>query len=340
MKVETFYSGAFFYNVTVENNNYLKYICLTTVAYDPYVDTYYFKTIMEHSTMSLTTTNSGLTTVAYSERFDGSNRMFFGFSQLNLSMSDTRYLNIETSNISLVSQYYDKNTALNEVTINMLFFALRTCTDTTQYYYPNNYECLVTCPSNSIATPPTSYGSADFLLCNPCHYSCNTCNSGRNINDCLSCPPGATSHRSPSGSSCPCNPGFIDVGVTNCVTCNQAMPGCVACSSSTVCLDCDNITYVLDGTRCGCAPGYYLTSGYCLGYSGCLEATLFNNSLACITCDAALNYVRITATTSCSCNEGYFLNTSVPECYDVCGDGITALGHCDDGNTDYGDGCD
>lgn len=52
-------------------------------------------------------------------------RMFFGYSRFNLSMADTRYINVETSNISLISMLYDKNTAMNEVVINMIFFALR-----------------------------------------------------------------------------------------------------------------------------------------------------------------------------------------------------------------------
>lgn len=120
------------------------------------------------------------------------------------------------------------------------------------------------------------------------------------------------------------------------------MPGCVSCTSSTVCLDCDNITYVLNTTsqRCGCSTGYYMASSYCLSYSGCLTAAKFNNTLACLSCDTSLNYIRVGSNYSCTCNEGYFLNTSVPECYDICGDGITAKGHCDDNNTDYGDGCD
>ena len=36
-----------YYNVTVENNNYLKFVCLTTVIYEPYVNEYYHKTIIE-----------------------------------------------------------------------------------------------------------------------------------------------------------------------------------------------------------------------------------------------------------------------------------------------------
>jgi len=132
------------------------------------------------------------------------------------------------------------------------------------------------------------------------------------------------------------------VGNAQCLTCGEAIPGCVSCSSATYCSDCDNITYVLNTVThtCTCSNGSFQTSSFCLSYSGCLEAILFNNTLACITCDTSLNYIKVTSNDSCVCNEGYFLNTSVPECYDVCGDGITAKGHCDDGNLDYGDGCD
>jgi hypothetical protein len=51
--------------------------------------------------------------------------MFFGYSRFNLSMADTRYINVETSNVSLISMLYDKNSAMNEVVINMIFFAYR-----------------------------------------------------------------------------------------------------------------------------------------------------------------------------------------------------------------------
>ena len=43
---------------------------------------------------------------------------------------------------------------------------------------------------------------------------------------------------------------------------------------------------------------------------------------------------------------GYFPNTTINNtvdnyvCVDVCGDNIVAVGKCDDGNEEYGDGCD
>jgi hypothetical protein len=127
-------SGKVLYQVSVEPNNYLTQICLTTVIFDKSVSDYSFKAVLEYQSMSLNSTNRGLLDVQYSERYDGPHRMFFGFSRFNLSMADTRYLNVETSNISLVSLLYDKNAAMNEVRINMFFFALRNCRDPTHYF--------------------------------------------------------------------------------------------------------------------------------------------------------------------------------------------------------------
>ena len=81
-----------------------------------------------------------------------------------------------------------------------------------------------------------------------------------------------------------------------------------------------------------------MASGYCLSYPGCTEAQYFNNIIACKSCNAATNFILETSNDSCICNYGYFL-TNVT-CNDVCGDSITAVGRCDDGNlVDY-DGCD
>lgn len=185
-------------------------------------------------------------------------------------MSETRWLNIESSNITLVGEYYRYNVAMNEVMIDMLFFAFRTCTDQNQYYYPSNHSCLTTCPPNSIPTPAYGAGPNNYLLCKLCHYSCLTCTIGQDDNACVTCP--VDSNRTKTGSACPCDPGFADTGLATCLTCSEAIPGCVTCTSATVCLDCDNITYVLNTTSrtCTCAVGSYKTSGFCLPYSGCL----------------------------------------------------------------------
>ena len=179
---------------------------------DPSVSDYSSISIIEFQTISLNATNAGLDNVPYSERFDGPHRMFFGFSRFNLSMADTRYLNVETSNISLVSLLYDKNNAMNEVHINMLFFARRTCHDLNQYYYPPTFECVSSCSTHPKSVTFGTPVPSNYLLCKPCHYSCATCSEGLKEDKC-SPPCNNTAHRSINSSNyCKCITGFTDIG--------------------------------------------------------------------------------------------------------------------------------
>lgn len=72
----------------------LTFFCVSTVIADPTVNTVTYYVNLEYSTYTLTSTNIGLGAVPYSLRYDGTDRMFFGISEFNLSMSDTRYLNV------------------------------------------------------------------------------------------------------------------------------------------------------------------------------------------------------------------------------------------------------
>ncbi len=123
-------------------------------------------------------------------------------------MSDTRYLNVETSNISLVSLLYASNSALNKITYNAVYFAQRNCTLPT-YYDPVNYTCV---DDNTFCVNSVPVASAN--LCNPCHYSCLTCTVGADKTACSTCP--ANSFRNANGTRCDCDVGYADVGVTVC----------------------------------------------------------------------------------------------------------------------------
>jgi len=46
--------------------------------------------IVAYNTIALNATNPGLSVIPYSVRYDGTNRLFFGISEFNLSMSDVR----------------------------------------------------------------------------------------------------------------------------------------------------------------------------------------------------------------------------------------------------------
>jgi hypothetical protein len=55
-------------------------MCLTTVITDSAKNTLFYYNIIEYSTFILNATNPGLSSVPYSSRYDGLNRMFFGIS--------------------------------------------------------------------------------------------------------------------------------------------------------------------------------------------------------------------------------------------------------------------
>lgn len=263
--------------------------------------------------------------------------MFFGISEFNVSMSDTRFLNVETSTIILVSQLYLTNAAMNQITYNTFFFAERNCTlptfyDTVAYTcVDNSTQCIMSVPYNSTN------------VCLPCHYSCLTCNSGANSSGCSGCEAVWFRKALDANNACLCMDGYVDVGVSVCQLCNLTLPGCVNCSSVNTCVSCSAM-YDLSNTtfKCVCANNTYFASGYCLPYPGCLIADYFNNIVACDTCDTANHFILLNSSRSCRCNYGYFLVSDNTSCQDRCFDNITAVepNKCDDGNNKTGDGCD
>jgi len=164
---------------------------------------------------------------------------------------------------------------MNEVIINMLFFAVRTCHVLTQFYYPSNYSCqALPCPSNSRSS---GSGTADYLLCQLCHYSCLSCTAVQSSTSCSTC--NATAFRNKTGTTCPCMTNYTDIGSTLCVLCNSTIVGCINCSSPTNCTQCNTPTYLLNTTtrKCDCSNSYFPVTGYCLKDPGCLLAKMFNN---------------------------------------------------------------
>jgi hypothetical protein len=269
--------------------------------------------------------------VPYNLRYDGSDRMFFGISEFNLSMSDTRFLNVETANISLVSLLYTVNSALNKVTYNAFFFAQRSCISPA-YYDPVNYTCL---DNSTLCVNSYAAGSPGYV-CSPCHYSCSLCTAGGSSTSCSACPP--NSNRNANSTTCPCSIGFADIGVSVCQLCNVTLVGCLSCTSNLTCILCDPNQFNLTGSSCSCIAPNFMATGYCLSYPGCLIAGYYNNIIACKTCDSGNNFT-LSSNFSCICYPGYFLDNSTNKCTFICGQGITPYGRCDDANNITGDGC-
>jgi len=228
-------------------------------------------------------------------------------------MSDTRYLNVEASNISLVSLLYDKNSALNQVTYETFFFAYRYCDGPPigiqLYYNPLTYDCAPTCPA------PLNLVSSK-TLCQTCHYSCDTCDSVIFTQCTVGCT--TTAFRTfTGGNSCPCNPGYFDPGVKTCLKCDNYLIGCLTCTDAQTCTLCNSTTYIATPNatthKCDCLPSTYFCQGFCLPYPGCIAARLFLNNIVCDICNSTENYTRVVNST-CICNYGFKFNATTLAC--------------------------
>jgi len=158
-------------------------------------------------------------------------------------MSDTRQLNVETANISLVSQIYIINSALNKIMYNLFFFVNRACPNaSSDLYDPITFSCVSVCPPTSQTVPASK-------VCIPCHYSCITCTAG-NLNSACSGNCNSVDFRVnvSSGGFCSCIAGYVDVGVSLCQPCTQTLVGCSICTSPTYCTACFNSTSFLNAT--------------------------------------------------------------------------------------------
>lgn len=127
-----------------------------------------------------------------------------------------------------------------------------------------------------------------------------------------------------------------------CAVCNNYIPNCDVCISTTICGTCSaNYNWNSTTLNCTCTGGkfYIVNPGACATYPGCTQATIFTNAVICKSCDANLNFVLFNST--CKCIP--FSTISYDRCVDKCGDGVNLVDnstlYCDDGNNVTGDGC-
>lgn len=101
-------------------------------------------------------------------------------------------------------------------------------------------------------------------------------------------------------------------------SCPLAMPGCLECTSATVCTVCDTINnYLLSSSSCIAAPGYYLNASSFpvpCPQVGCAECS---DEVNCTLCSEPNNYIlNQTSGYTCMCDDlGFFMPaTSVQAC--------------------------
>jgi hypothetical protein len=136
-------------------------------------------------------------------------------------------------------------------------------------------------------------------ICQPCHYSCQTCNGPLNTN-CLTCKPNRLFQV--GSSSCPCNNGFYETAQL-CYPCDAS---CKTCSSlATNCTSCDLLTRYLFNNKCLCREGYYENGGTCAPCDvRCGSCSISPTN--CLTCNSS--HLTMLSGSSCVCLPNQFQN--------------------------------
>lgn len=98
-------------------------------------------------------------------------------------------------------------------------------------------------------------------ICAKCDVSCAEC-FNTTPNGCLACPTGANriDQHALASRNCPCQPGFQEVGLTNCSNCSRSCNTCDQ-NNKSLCLSCpanmNRIDRPNSNNDCPCVDGYY-----------------------------------------------------------------------------------
>ena len=139
-------------------------------------------------------------------------------------------------------------------------------------------------------------------MCQPCHYSCLTCNAGTNSN-CLTC----QANRNFTNYTCPCNDGYYE-SMQICYSCDPLCRTCLG--TATNCTSCFGGLPLTNNT-CLCFSGQYLSAGTCYACdpkcSQCFGVATFCT-------DCYLSQLTSLIGNDCVCNSTTFRDTTTLVC--------------------------
>lgn len=213
-----------------------------------------------------------------------------------------------------------------------------TCDTLLGYAYDSINKVCIAAPGYYISSPAP-------ILCNSTIFGCSLCNSASVCTQC-----NATANYALDAVTNQCVAAFgYYLNATNIpIACNTGLRGCVACSSATVCTQCDAaLSFILDpvtstcicdatvfmidaGTQpvCICMAGYYLSTGSCvpmpdcsLPTSGCLACT----TPVCTSCDSTLFFELEPTLQVCVCMTGYYFDGTACQ---LCNSTLTGCTSC------------
>ena len=363
-------SSHYYYNFSVDGDNYLTSGIYTRIIYD---QTAVQQTKQTYLDAGFAVANNSLPQTAISFLFSSTTNFMAGINTFNYSVGAILNFNFSTTTFHLIS-----TGSYNHLNLSMWNFRARNCPPPTIYFVEEANLCFDHCPD-------MFYADETYLFCSACDITCQVC-TGPTPSDCTACNETVSMRRLNGTNYCVCKDGYYENGTRNCLPCQ---PPCVTCTSNVSCLTCNTTgNMLLQGTTCVCLDHSALASTnmscvLCSTISrGCLNCT----PTACTLCDSSLNLILQSPV--CVCASGYFLNplqqcqlcnTTLPHCakcidgstctfcespyllnsgscsltivcshgfynnsgvcVEICGDGILFNLECDDGNRVGGDGC-
>ena len=158
---------------------------------------------------------------------------------------------------------------------------------------------------------PISYYNHSLNDCQPCDYTCHSCNSNTNTS-CTACDSNDFRTLLVSNNSCPCNNNYKDVGNSICQAVVCPTQTCVTCSDDNVCIECvANLFRTLVNGTCECQDysldvlPHITTCSAC--YPTCQTCSVAYSSTSCQSCNLTRDHRSYqSATNTCNCIDGYY----------------------------------
>ena len=166
----------------------------------------------------------------------------------------------------------------------------------------------------------TKYWNNNTDACDPCHTSCATCTTGREINMCDSCD--AAKFWSPlnSNNTCTCVPKYYSDNTDICKSCHYSCATCSAGNTATDCVTCDtgasSNRKTVSGGECKCANKFYDdgTNQACVPCHFSCATCSGGASTDCITCNTGSAHRNAMTGGECKCADKFYDDGSNQAC--------------------------
>ncbi|KAL4497905.1 hypothetical protein ABPG72_014762 [Tetrahymena utriculariae] len=239
-------------------------------------------------------------------------------SQLQCTKCDPNSFRIISSGKCVCQNGYQEYQPQQSKCISSACFSTcKTCSQPQNQYSCStcsNDRTLVSQANGTICQCNSNFYESDKLVCEPCHFTCKTCNGGQS-NSCLTCDSSFNRVFDSKTSTCICKDGYYDQSGI-CVQCDQT---CQTCSGNGPqgCLSCfQKQNRNLSQKQCICNQGFISVNNNLICQQCADNCQICDSSqpFKCQVCLPNTNRILNAQTGNCYCQGGYFQNQSSSVC--------------------------